>query len=259
MVFAWVLLVSSLRYPPCWRRFRWVIGHWILLWFTGPWAAWATTFGLAFSNRETIYATQRFHEPRWFSRLDTKESSDGARGYFEIWYCPRRVLSHVQGWVFSIFHGLARGLLLIRQKGKQSRFFCRSKRLPLALAFFAAQYPKVNAYVKNRERERECKTLIPNSVSTRFTCFQEHQPAFGLEALPTPADLPFHPLNVKGKEIEAWPGASNCHQSSEELHSRPWEPWGRVSHCISYSCPFTRRKSAAEKASREEDIRKLYQ
>lgn len=32
---------------------------------------------------------------------------------------------------------------------------------------------------------------------------EEHQPAFGLEALPIPSDLPFHPLNVKGKEIEA--------------------------------------------------------
>lgn len=32
---------------------------------------------------------------------------------------------------------------------------------------------------------------------------QEHQAAFGVATLPMPADLPFHPLNVKGKEIEA--------------------------------------------------------
>ena len=77
-------------------------------------------------KQETIFATQWFcwmcWSHRWLSRLDTKESSDGARGYFEIWYWPRRVLSDVQGWVFSVFHGLARGLLSM----KQSRFVCRS-------------------------------------------------------------------------------------------------------------------------------------
>ena len=168
------------------------------------------------------------HEPRWLSRLDTKESSDGARGYCEIWYWPRRVLSDVQGWVFSVFHGLARGLLPM----KQSRFVCRSNGCSFGL--FCRPIAKVNAQVKNRQRES-----LRLWFQTRFqlVCFQEHQPAFGLEALPIPSDLPFHPLNVKGKEIEAWPD-SHCHLSLE-LHS----PCGRVSHHIRYWKKKFSRKS----------------
>ncbi|CAL1150830.1 unnamed protein product [Cladocopium goreaui] len=54
---------------------------------------------------------------------------------------------------------------------------------------------------------------------------QEHQAAFGVATLPMPADLPFHPLNVKGKEIEA------IELSLKELGVdyldlyRPLQPW----------------------------------
>lgn len=40
-------------------------------------------------------------------------------------------------------------------------------------------------------------------VRGNIASVQEHHAAFGATALPVPEELPFHPLNVKGKEIEA--------------------------------------------------------
>lgn len=169
------------------------------------------------------------HEPRWLSRLDTKESSDGARGYCEIG------IDREEFFLTSKVGFFPSSMALPEDCSRWSRVDLFVAQMVVASAFFAAHsIAKVNAQVKNRQRES-----LRLWFQTRFqlVCFQEHQPAFGLEALPIPSDLPFHPLNVKGKEIEAWPD-SHCHLSLE-LHS----PCGRVSHHIWYWKKKFSRKS----------------